>query len=185
MQLFTGRLPPQLVCMRNILLQGQAVLHIFSLASTQRAAIPPQSIYLLSACKALTRMINATLCRSPSRITPSGPVSAYIAHSGLCASSCVDLVRVCVCMWVHPVRAADVIKEHVDNTTPPVLPLVDDHTAAVWAASQKWLSMNPRSTPLSPPPQLPLYPDRLPSSQSIKTEGDSFTHLQRYRERPG
>lgn len=60
-------------------------------------------------------------------ITVSGSVSACIAHLDFCASEgrCVDPAH------AHPVRAAEMIREHVENTTPPVVPLVDDHTAAV------------------------------------------------------
>lgn len=50
-------------------------------------------------------------------------MSACIAHLDFCASEgpCVDPVH------AHPVRAAEMIREHVENTTPPVVPLVDDH----------------------------------------------------------
>lgn len=48
-QPFTGRLPPQQTCMHNTTLQGQALLFSYI---RERAAILPQSIYLLPISKA-------------------------------------------------------------------------------------------------------------------------------------
>lgn len=72
-------------------------------------------------------MINATLGGSPSGIKFSGSVSAYIVHFDLC--NCEGLCVDPVC--IHPVRAAEMISEHIENTTPAVHPVVAEHAAVV------------------------------------------------------
>lgn len=49
----------------------------------------------------------------------------YISICVIVRLNCVDPV------CIHPVRAAEMISEHIENTTPAVHPVVAEHAAVV------------------------------------------------------
>lgn len=77
------------------------------------------------------------------------PTTKHLSTLSTWESDALDKCHGAVCwlLCAHPVGAAEMIREHVENTA-AVFPLVADHTAAAWAVSQRWLSMNPPTVEL-------------------------------------